>query len=208
MSLKRVSCLWVVSAFVSMQAAMLGASPAAAQSFEGEGGVAVLEGLGLIETEKPDIDIKERGPLVIPASRDLPPPKAVGVTASRSDWPVDADQQRSKNAKVESLFNEQARSGRRLTASEMGGDKVNTPAGGKMTYPESDRARTLLSPSQLSGGHKLMAKQDSWAEKGEPDRRVLSDPPSGYRTPATSSPYVAAPKKGINSWWDNINPFD
>src|SRR5262245_28752441 len=43
----------------------------------------------------PDIDYRERSPLVLPPKIDLPPPQA-NSTANTPNWPVDADQKRRR----------------------------------------------------------------------------------------------------------------
>src|SRR5262249_47175005 len=41
-----------------------------------------------ITSSAPDINYRERSPLVVPQTKDLPPP---GKAAKNADWPVDAD---------------------------------------------------------------------------------------------------------------------
>src|SRR3954468_14335305 len=43
----------------------------------------------------PDIDYRERSPLVLPPRVDLPPPQA-NATVNAPNWPVDADQKRKR----------------------------------------------------------------------------------------------------------------
>jgi hypothetical protein len=147
---------------------------------------------------------------VIPGSAELPPPKPAGTSvASRADWPNDPDEARKRAKDVDKIWQEQARSGRRLTAEEMQADKLAAgQRGGKAGDFNADRPHRV-SPAQLSTSHKLMAKQDSWKEVGEPERRVLSDPPTGYRQPSAAQPYEAAPKTSAASdFWNKINPFN
>src|SRR5204862_4980510 len=44
------------------------------------------------------IEYRERAPLVVPPSRDLPPPQSEGVTARDPAWPKDPDAVRRKHA--------------------------------------------------------------------------------------------------------------
>lgn len=196
------------AAAVAASAALVG--PAGAQTFEGEGATAVLEGIGIIPPDNPEITIKERGPLVLPAVRDLPPPKAPGAVASAApEWPNDPDEQVAKNKRTEDLFNEQFYSGRLLTPKEMQADKLapgTVVKKDRKQTRESEHAAPILLPSELAGGHKLLGKDDSWAEKGEPQRSSMTDPPTGYRTPSTAAPYAAAPPRK-NDFWSKLNPF-
>lgn len=184
--------------------------PAHAQTFEGEGASAVLEGIGILPADKPEITIKERGPLVLPAARELPPPKAPGSVASATpEWPNDPDERARQNKKTEDLFNEQFYSGRLLTPKEMQADKLAPGTVVKKERKqtrESEHAAPILLPGELAGGHKLLGKDDSWAEKGEPQRSSMTDPPTGYRTPSTAAPYAAPPAKK-NDFWSKLNPF-
>src|SRR5690349_18510365 len=57
----------------------------------------VLRGLGLRNGSESSIEYHERSPLVIPPSRNLPPPQQAG-TGQTAAWPVDPDVKRKKEA--------------------------------------------------------------------------------------------------------------
>jgi hypothetical protein len=189
-----------------------------AQAFEGEGLSGILSGFGLSggdDEEKAAINFRERAPLVIPPSRELPPPGTTGsVGAAGPNFPIDADRKDANVERARALWDEQIKSGRRLTPEEMAaGDRL--PAGSKRGYQKpqaGDRERnTRLSATQMRNVHTVQ-EEESW-DKGEPARTRLSDPPAGYRTPSASVPYAdkgAAPSSGGSSgggFWDRINPF-
>src|SRR5947209_14213128 len=50
----------------------------------------ILGGMG-VDVGRPGIDYRERSPLVIPPTRDLPPPQAAGTTTSNAAWPREPD---------------------------------------------------------------------------------------------------------------------
>src|SRR5581483_14247 len=47
----------------------------------------IMEGLGLKRDGEPGITYQERSPLVIPPSRDLPPPEQTDAAAANAAWP-------------------------------------------------------------------------------------------------------------------------
>src|SRR5215510_1563332 len=57
----------------------------------------LMRGLGLRNGGEPQIEYRERSPLVIPPSKNLPPPEQAGAGKSAA-WPVDPDVKRKKEA--------------------------------------------------------------------------------------------------------------
>src|SRR5262245_52102414 len=82
----------------------------------------ILGGMG-VDVGRPGIDYRERSPLVIPPTRDLPPPQAAGTTTSNPAWPKEAD--------------------RKVTATK----KQNTRA-----VPDEPGSESLLTPNELARG--------------------------------------------------------
>ena len=89
----------------------------------------IMEGLGLRRDGEEVINYRERSPLVIPPSRELPPPeRSDGVTANNPAWPKDVDVERRKTrAAIEKNRNisdererEQNPLGRRLRVAAVG----------------------------------------------------------------------------------------
>ena len=57
----------------------------------------IMEGLGFKRDGEATINYQERAPLVLPPSRDLPPPeKSDAITANNPAWPKDPDVARRK----------------------------------------------------------------------------------------------------------------
>jgi hypothetical protein len=142
------------------------------------------------------IDYNERSPLVVPPTRDLPPPVNSNA-APTPNWPKDADVERRKQAKKDDKPHYQRgdsviESSRVLRPNELdapGAPKTNAPgdadstANSTMTNPRDTGAKKNL----FSG---LFAKKEEYTTfTGEPARDALTDPPPGYLTPSPDQPY-------------------
>ena len=181
----------------------------------------IARGIGL-KGEEPVIDYRERSPLVVPPSRDLPPPQAKAAPRG-PEWPVDPDAKRAKDradAKKKKLnagnpFFEYEERMRPLTPDQLdppGSARASTsaPAQGS-TGPEPQGNRLL--PSELGyvgglfswGGFGFGPKK---AEVGtfthEPPRTDLTAPPAGYQTPSGAQPYGLTPRIE----YGKAQPFD
>jgi hypothetical protein len=145
------------------------------------------------------IDYNERSPLVVPPSRDLPPPLTSNAPPV-ANWPKDADVERKKKAKKEEKPAYQkdyvTESSRALLPNELnvpGAQKTNAPgdadstADSMMVDPRDQGAKKGL----FSG---LFEKKEQYATfTGEPSRQNLTDPPPGYLTPSPDQPYGVGP---------------
>jgi hypothetical protein len=167
-----------------------------------------LRGLGLSNGREGTIEYKERPPLVVPPSRDLPPPETTGSVVRRDpSWPSDPDDAKRRAAK-------KARAERKsLGDPETLGDGVmpNDLKVGRTNAPPREtgikpgqtvETSTQLRPDELGyrgglwsdfvGLGSTFAKEKP-AEGAkflrEPGRANLTDPPNGYRTPSPDQPY-------------------
>jgi hypothetical protein len=177
----------------------------------------ILEGIGL-ERNGASINYQERAPLVIPSSKDLPPPqKADSAIANNPAWPKDPDVARrkaeEKRERTRNITEEIERDSKPLSP-----DQLAPGARGQRTATRQDGAvsesigpldaRNRLTPKQLgtkSGlfdnifGHK--GDGESAKFTSEPARTSLTDPPPGYQVPSPDQPYglgKAAPPKPEN----------
>ena len=87
----------------------------------------------------PGIDYRERSPLVIPPTRDLPPPQAAGTASSNPAWPREADR------KVVIRNNKNVRA----TTEEPGSESALTP--NELNRGINPRAPRVTDPSQNTG---------------------------------------------------------
>lgn len=167
----------------------------------------ILGGMG-VDVGRAGIEYRERSPLVIPPTADLPPPQAAGAAAMRNPaWP------REQERKV-SVSN---RPNARATAEDPGGHSALTPdelrrgtnpRAGRVTTPsagsidEANVGRPMspreLGQSSIFNWNALMGTHlnDEAKFTGEPTRNALTQPPPGYQTPSSSAPYAGKADSG------------
>ena len=167
----------------------------------------IVRGLGLRDPNAPVIDYRERSPLVVPPSRDLPPPQA-RVTPRDPSWPADPDVARAKKA------NEAKRKlgagnvntaiesdGRPILPSELnptGSVRGQAADSSRSSVPASGADGRPVAPSELGYFGGLFSGR-AWGFGGyanevgtftaEPPRTQLTEPPPGYQTPSAEHPY-------------------
>jgi hypothetical protein len=131
----------------------------------------MLKGLGV--GGENNIEYKERPPLVVPQSRDLPPPQAAGAVRNDPNWPADpkAASAAKKGTQVHDL------------------DRIPVEVGSAPAVPP---------PSQPAKSDSLFGSLFSSKEKAvtppTPTRKSLTEPPLDFQTPSPSQPYGEAPK--------------
>jgi len=131
-----------------------------------------MQTLGLKKgPDDPDIDLTERSPLVVPPSRDLPPPVAEAA-APTPDWPKDPKVKPRKHHKANIV-----------PAAPDGAATVQTAP------PPPYVKRTWYNPTTWFNSEEYATFT------GEPARDSLTDPPTGYRTPSPDHPYGVGPEK-------------
>jgi hypothetical protein len=167
----------------------------------------LLSGIGLQGQGDRSIEYRERSPLVLPPSTELPAP-AVETQPNIANWPVDQDVQRRKEAR--DLRNKQKAvakpeiQGRPLRPNEMmPGATTNEGRRALARAPDksvgSSSPGERLTPDQLGYKGGLFGnlfgtgKTESAKFAGEPERSSLTDPPAGYRTPSAAQPYGLTP---------------
>jgi hypothetical protein len=158
--------------------------------------------------DRKNLEYRERSPLVIPPSTELPAPEASASLRKSPAWPNDPD--RAKQAVSGGGFmgadeGERA-SGRVSSPDELRrgtvrrGEQKNA-----VTLSDNESARTLR-PSEIGGKPSpslftMLKGAPSELEtfKEEPVRSRMTEPPAGYRTPSPNQPY--APPKDTGSWF-------
>jgi len=124
-----------------------------------------------------DINYTERAPLVVPPSRDLPPP-VVDPGRPAADWPSDAKKDAKRQKPKGAIVPDTA---------------VATPNPPYVKKPWYD-------PSGW------FDKEEYANFQGEPARQDLTDPPSGYRIPSPEQPYGINPNKKSKTAATQANP--
>jgi hypothetical protein len=172
---------WVVAATLLSVVASVGTSGALAQTAEEEGAWnKFMKTIGLHSSTQPDADINytERSPLVVPPSRDLPPPAAEG-DAPAAGWPKNSP--KPKHAKVKSKAE---------VIPETAVQTPNPPFQKKPWYNPAG----------------WFDKEEYAPFTGEPVRQRLTEPPEGYRVPSPEQPYGISPDKKNKTQATLANP--
>jgi hypothetical protein len=145
------------------------------------------------------INYSARSPLVVPPTRNLPPPAAAGAPPA-PNWPKDPDLSRQAAAKAAAsdkaphVIDWATESDRALRP-----DELNV---GRKVTPKNDKPGTSDQSTSAAPGAKKGLFSFDWAKKeqyatftGEPTRSSLTDPPPGYLTPSPDQPYGVGPDK-------------
>ncbi len=163
---------WVAVAALLGIFASVGTSAAVAQSSDNNEGAwsKFMKSIGVKSAAEPgaDINYTERSPLVVPPSRDLPPP-ASEAEATAPDWPKNSPKP-AKQAKAKSK------------AEVLPDTAVQTP------NPPFEK-KPWYNPAGWFN------KEEYATFNGEPVREHLTDPPAGYRIPSADQPYGISPDK-------------
>jgi hypothetical protein len=155
------------AAFVGLVVGV-GTSAAWAQTYGGDSGTAFssfMKMFGMNKSPEDTINYTERSPLVVPPSRDLPPPVAGAPPVQ--DWPKDPAGS-PKHAK---------------------GKPAVVPATAVQTPNPPVEKKPWYNPIGWFN------KEEYANFTGEPVRNNLTDPPAGYRVPSPDQPYGIAPEK-------------
>ena len=178
----------------------------------------LMSGIGAKGMNKPGIDYRERSPLVVPPTTDLPPPTSAQEAKAAPNWPKDPDEKRRKEAaaarKKANKPQEPWQAARPLTPSEMNAGRMATAAReNNDPIQPGTNANPSMSPAQLgyTGGLWNMFKGNS-GEQGkftsEPPRESLVEPPPGYQTPSPNYAYGTGPDKSRKTYYDIMSGKD
>jgi hypothetical protein len=161
-----------------------------------------LGGLGVNTGNRPGIDYRERSPLVVPPSRDLPPPEAAAA-ARNPAWPKEQVKKRAATAPRQNVRAgpEDPGTSSALTPDELrrgakpvGSSRITDPSqSGSVDEPTSGRPlrpQELNSTNLFTWGNLTRSNTAETAPfTGEPSRSALTQPPPGYQTPSPNAPY-------------------
>lgn len=144
-------------------------------------------GVGKDGDEKPDIDFRERPKLVVPKTKDLPPPQATNANRP-ANWPTDPNVARRRDAEAA------ARGPRTVEINTNPIIRKPELLEGRTTEPRSQNEicegqANLGTPdcSTPTAAEKLKRVFGGGQDKDvlvpgrEPDRTYLTEPPRGYR---------------------------
>jgi hypothetical protein len=219
-TMRRLLCTAAAAATIGMLLAAVPARAADDDEPVRDDGIigSLMRGLGATDGSS-GITYRERSPLVVPRQLTLPPPETRRPEAA--NWPKDPD-----------VLERRAT---REAARKRDKEKENNPVEQMRTQPEpvlgQARARTataspqpgvsedrrlmnegngILSPSQLGVTSNLFGllgakRNDNVPFTGEPARESLTQPPTGYQTPASTQAYGITDKDRVqrNEQMDN-----
>ena len=137
--------------------------------------------LGWSKEEKPPIDYREHGKLVLPPKMDLPPPE-LAASQNSAAWPMNQEDLRKRVAKEEAKKYIAGQGDARTRYSH---PFPNAP----VTIRAEDQPDGAVPESKAATSSTLGSLNPmSWFGMGkkvplgpEPDRKWLTDPPQGYR---------------------------
>jgi hypothetical protein len=154
----------------------------------------ILNSIGL-QQDRPNIEYRERSPLVVPPSRALPPPETAAA-AKNPAWPNDAGEKRRKDALADRQrknFNSAIDEGRVMRPDELTTGSTTARRGPDGSRRTEDVDQTMLKPYEM--GPNILSRgifkgrEETAVFTSEPPRTTLTEPPTGYRTPSASQPY-------------------
>jgi hypothetical protein len=142
-----------------------------------------------------EINYSERSPLVVPPSRNLPPPVSSAVPAA--NWPKDPDvaQRRAKkddDSPVIRQYDAAREADRALRPDEL--NNVSRDPRTVAAPGTSEQSEPVNQPKKSIFSFDFLKKEQYATFTGEPPRSSLTDPPPGYQTPSPDQPYGLAPE--------------
>jgi hypothetical protein len=158
----------LATSFVAFDASLLRAADNNDVTIDENAWNRMLTRLGLRKPpgSEAEIDYTERSPLVVPRTRELPPPGTLS-SAPSADWPVDARKPRKRAVNKPGIVPETAV------------QTANPPFQKKPWYNPMG----------------WFSREEYASFPGEPVRQNLTDPPAGYRIPSAEQPYGISPEK-------------
>lgn len=141
------------------------------------------------EQARPQIDYRERAPLVVPPDLSRLPPPAAPVAKRNPAWPQDFDTTRQRQAEERARRPNDTNMTPEQLRERSARSVVADPAAcvedlaGRPCDPESFWATLRNTRSNEDTSRNLVAGQ-------EPPRRSLTDPPAGFRVPSKAVRYT------------------
>lgn len=189
------------------RAALVGAALAlaaapAAQAQESGFFQGVLSAIGIADPDRPDIDYRERAPLVVPPDlQRLPPPAAADAAQANPAWPQDPDVAAARARAIEANTPAPERAdafegiGQRMTPEQLRRGRVAGAGIGGPVRPEwapADRGLGGANANEAWIPPQTLRRMDEarrvQAEETRLQRRFLTDPPQAYLVPDPSAP--------------------
>jgi hypothetical protein len=169
-------------------AVLLVAATGASADGDGVAMKSLLGAIGIIPTERPPIEYRERPPLVVPPKAALRAPIDPGSGEGRvANWPKDPDVLARQRDAADAR--KPARENSRLSPEEIqAGRRAGSPVSADPVVRSTEKS--TLTPDELRAMDPRNNTRPVLAG-AEPERRSLTEPPTGYRKPAANAPVRA-----------------
>jgi len=157
-----------------------------------------METLGLRAPpdQNPDINYSERSPLVVPPTRDLPPP--VAELPPAAGWPKDSPKPQ-KHVRSKSTPAAAAAPAAAAPAAAAPADTTGALPGQATQAGQASASARVPNPTPQKTSWwnpaTWFSHEEYAAFSTEPVREDLTDPPAGYRTPSPDQPYGVGPER-------------
>jgi hypothetical protein len=190
----------IVPLAVCAGALVLAAVSGASAQEEGVAMKSILGAIGIIPKDPPNINYRERAPLVLPPKMELRAPgDPAALEAKTANWPKDPDviaaRKEAEEARTPWTQSEAYKltEGKRLSVEEI---RAGRRPGNYVTVPDpaaNDRRadNSKLTPDQL----RSFASSTPKLESGGLERHYLSDPPEGLLKAANGGQLKVMPEK-------------
>jgi hypothetical protein len=202
---KKLARALLCAAFVAL---VLGAGQSAARAGDDDANDSMTDkflrtlGLRNLGSTEYETNYSERSPLVVPPTRNLPPPVTANATPA-PNWPKDPDVVRRQSSSSSKKTDDKPviRQGDSVIEEEraLRPDELNpkraTPAVPVPGVGEQSTPSQLGQPKKSLLSFDWMKSEEYGTFTGEPPRVSLTDPPPGYLTPSPDQPYGIAPDK-------------
>jgi hypothetical protein len=175
----------------------------------------IMKGLGLRKDEA-GIQYRERSPLVLPPSKDLPPPEADSPARKAAGWPDDPDVKRGKQRREAERTRKPMNPGvddKPLPPGQLGPPVTTGNKAGEAPGKSAEGSAAPSTNAELGSKNLKSMFGGLWAPKeeyvpftGEPVRSNLTEPPAGYRTPSPTQPYGVGREKWVAPVIDKNEP--
>lgn len=141
----------------------------------------VLSTLGITSPDKPDINYRDRPPLVVPPRSTLPPPQEGRRNAG--NWPNDPDSAENRRARsAAAAADMETRIRRNDTGSRIDGADMNRRGGRAVANNPAGSGSEAYQFLDVMAQDARRASQTAEVPVGtEPPRRFLTEPPTGLR---------------------------
>lgn len=161
----------------------------------------VMRGLGLKRGDEADIEYRERSPLVVPPTTELPRPEDPTLAERNPAWPDDPDVRNRKQAATKKKRSaDWVDEGRAMRPDELNkGVPRGGPAPGQAQAKTAEESARQSTPSELGfrgfnfdnmrSLFGFTPKEERGSFEREPARTSLTQPPPGYLTPSPDQPY-------------------